>query len=145
MGYKLGRRSLANLEGVHPDLVAVVRHAINFSEQDFTVIEGVRTRERQLELYAQGRTKPGKIVTWTRNSRHFPGPDGLGRAVDIAPYPIDWASTPENLARFDAVAKAMFRAAMDLGLRIRWGADWDRDGKPREKGEHDSPHFELAD
>ena len=38
----------------------------------------------------------------------------------------------------------MFAAADDLNVAVRWGADWDRDGKPRERGESDSPHFELA-
>jgi peptidoglycan L-alanyl-D-glutamate endopeptidase CwlK len=41
------------------------------------------------------------------------------------------------------MAKAMLAAAKELGIGIRWGADWDSDGKPREKGETDSPHFEL--
>ena len=39
---------------------------------------------------------------------------------------------------------SMMRAARELKVPIRWGADWDRDGIPREKGETDSPHFELA-
>jgi peptidoglycan L-alanyl-D-glutamate endopeptidase CwlK len=37
----------------------------------------------------------------------------------------------------------MFAAAKELGVSIRWGADWDNDGNYREKGEYDSPHFEL--
>jgi peptidoglycan L-alanyl-D-glutamate endopeptidase CwlK len=53
---------------------------------------------------------------------------------------IDW----NNPAAFDLVAKAMFAAAKELGLPLRWGADWDKDGKPRERGETDSPHFEIG-
>jgi len=140
MTYVLGQRSLDRLAGVHPDLVAVLKRAISISPQDFTVLEGVRTQARQLELYAQGRTKPGQVVTWTKTSNHFKRADGYGYAVDIAPFPIDWNDTK----RFDAVAKAMFQAAKELGIGIRWGADWDRDGKPRERGESDSPHFELS-
>ena len=67
--YKLGNKSYSKLEGVHPDMIKVVERAIQLSQQDFTVIEGVRTPERQAELYAQGRTKPGNKVTWTM---HFP-------------------------------------------------------------------------
>jgi peptidoglycan L-alanyl-D-glutamate endopeptidase CwlK len=74
------------------------------------------------------------------NSRHLPGPDGMGRAVDLVPYPLDW-QTP---AKFDAIAKAMFAAAEQLGIGLRWGADWDGDGIEREDGENDSPHFELV-
>lgn len=141
MSITLGERSLARLHGVHPDLVNVVKRAAALSIQDFTVLEGVRTIERQRELYAQGRIKPGKIVTWTMHSKHFRNPvTGFGHAVDLAPWPIDW----NDAKKFDAVAKVMLRAADQLGIGIRWGGDWDRDGKPRERGESDSPHFELA-
>jgi len=140
MAYSLGSKSLEKLRGVEPRLISVVLRAIVLTKQDFSVTCGVRTREEQRKLYAQGRTKPGQVVTWTLNSRHFVDADGFGRAVDLAPYPLDW-NTP---SRFDAIAKAMFQAAKDLGVKIRWGADWDQDGKPRERGESDSPHFELA-
>ena len=126
---------------MHPDLVCVVKRAIEISEQDFMVLEGVRTLERQRELYAQGRTAPGQIVTWTLQSRHFAAPDGYGRAVDLVPWPIDW----QDPAKFDAIAEAMYAAAQNLDVALRWGADWDQDGKPRERGESDSPHFELVD
>jgi len=122
------------LDGLHPDLFRVVKRASE--DAVFIVIEGVRTQERQDKLYAQGRTEPGKIVTWTKSSKHI-----TGHAVDLGPVPLDWS----NIAGFDAIANAMLGAAAELGVAIRWGADWDRDGKPREKGEHDSPHFEMAD
>lgn len=99
------------------------------------MLEGVRTRARQQELYNQGRKTPGKIVTWTLKSNHI-----TGDAVDLIPYPLDW----NDLKAFDAIAEAMFKASKELGIPIRWGADWDQDGKPRERGETDSPHFELA-
>lgn len=137
----LGAKSLARLEGVHPNMVKVVKRAAALSSQDFTVLEGVRTPARQKELYAQGRTKPGNKVTWTLTSNHFVNAKtGYGHAVDLCPWPIDW----NDIAKFDAVSKAMFAASADLGIPIRWGVDWDRDGKPREKGESDSPHFELV-
>lgn len=122
------------MNGVHPSLVAVVRRALELTPVDFTVIEGVRTLDRQRELYAQGRTAPGKIVTWTMSSKHIEG-----RAVDLLPV-TGW----NDIASFDAVAKAMKQAGNELGVNIRWGADWNQNGKPREKGETDSPHFELG-
>ena len=132
--FKLEKRSEERLVGVNPALVAVVRRAIELSTVDFTVLEGKRTLERQQELFDQGRTKPGKIVTWTMKSKHLDGD-----AVDLVPFPVDWNDTK----KFDAIAKAMFAAASELGVKLRWGADWDGDGKPREKGEYDSPHFEI--
>ena len=134
MGFKLGKTSLARLVGVDECLVKVVMRAIEISEVDFTVLEGLRSLERQRELYAQGRTTPGKIVTWTMNSRHIEG-----KAVDLVPYPLNW----NDLEKFDKIKDAMFQAAREIDVNLRWGADWDGDGKYREKGEYDSPHFEL--
>ena len=134
MGFVLGKTSLARLKGVDECLVKVVKRAIEISEIDFTVMEGVRTLDRQRELYAQGRTAPGKIVTWTMKSRHIEG-----KAVDLVPYPLDW----NDIEKFNKIKDAMFQAAREQDVNLRWGADWDGDGKYREKGEYDSPHFEL--
>ena len=143
MSFRFSALSRSRLKGVHPDLIRVVDRALMLSSVDFMVIEGVRTPERQRALYAQGRTKPGRIVTWTLRSRHLVQADGFGHAVDLAPYPLDWEG-PARFPKFDAIARAMFAAADDLGVAIRWGADWDRDGKSRERGDSDSPHWELA-
>ena len=119
MSYKLGTRSLQNLSGVHPDLVAVVKLAISITEQDFTVIEGIRNINRQREL-----VKAGKSTTM--NSRHI-----TGHAVDMVPWPVDW----NDLERFEVVAEAMKAAAEELDIPIVWGGDW--------KSFYDAPHFEL--
>lgn len=137
--FELGFRSRKNLEGVHPKLIAVIERALKISKQDFMVICGVRTKEQQQALYDQGRKTPGPIVTWTLNSRHLPAKDGFGHAVDLVPSPVDWSDTK----KFDAIADAMFAAAKELKLNLRWGADWDSDGKRRERGEGDNPHFEF--
>lgn len=139
---KLNSTSEKRLVGVDPRLVAVVRRAVEKLPFNVLVVEGLRSLERQKDLYAQGRTKPGRKVTWTMNSNHLKQANGFGAAVDLAPLngaQIDW----NDLKKFDAIAKAMFEAAEELGIRIRWGADWDQDGNPRERGESDSPHFEL--
>lgn len=131
------------LEGVHPQLVEIVKNAVLKLPFSVLVVEGVRSLERQRELYAQGRNKPGKIVTWTMSSKHIRQVDGFGHAVDLVPYidgKIDW--TPGK--NFDTIADALFEVAKASKTRIRWGADWDQDGKRRERGETDSPHFELA-
>lgn len=160
MAITLGQRSLSRLDGVHPDLVRVVKRAaiMATADEDFTVLEGIRSKEQMCINYGKGRTTaqceakgvPGKYakpkvakVTWLSdpfNSNHRRRADGYGRAVDLAPFPIDW----NDHARFDRLANLMFRAASIEGVAIRWGADWDRDGKARERGESDSPHFELA-
>lgn len=150
--FKLSELSLKRLEGVHPDLVAVVKRAIELSDVDFAVLEGVRTADQAYINWGKGRTVaqlrakgvPTKYaqphlpkVTWLSeplNSKHI-----KGNAVDLAPLPIDW----NNFKRFDQVAKAMKLASEELGVKVKWGADWDGDGIYREKGETDSPHFEI--
>lgn len=141
MAYKFSQASVDAMKGVHPKLVAVLLRAIALSSVDFKVIEGVRSKERQEALYAQGRTKPGKVVTWTLNSNHFIQPStGYGHAVDILPAPYDW----KDMKQFDLVADAIMAAAKELGVKVRHGADWDMDGIRREKGETDAPHFEIV-
>jgi len=136
---KLSATSLSKLAGVDPRLVRVVNTAASLAkpEEDFSVLEGLRTLARQRRLYAQGRTRPGPVVTWTLNSKHIEG-----KAVDLLPYPEGWGA---STARFNALAALMFKAAAQEKVSLRWGADWDRDGKPRERGETDSPHFEIVD
>jgi len=119
MGYKLGTRSLQNLSGVHPDMVDVVKRAIEITEVDFTVIEGIRHIDRQRQLLKEGKST-------TLNSRHI-----TGHAVDMVPWPVDW----EDLDRFEAMAEAMKDAAEELDISIVWGGDW--------KSFYDAPHFEL--
>lgn len=139
--FSFSDRSLNNLKGVHPKLVAIVKRALELSSCDFTVLEGVRSQERQNDLWAQGRTKPGPVVTWVQTSgTHGIQPDGYGHAVDLAPYPIDWS----DVKRFELVAEAMFAAAKEAGVKLRWGGDWNMNETPHERGEYDNPHFELA-
>lgn len=118
MGYSLGSKSRQKLQGVHPDLVAVVERAIEISEQDFSVGEGLRSIDRQHELYNTGRSK-------TLNSRHL-----TGHAVDLFPYPISW-----DWEYFYPIAEAMKTAAEELDIPLEWGGDW--------KGFPDGPHFQL--
>jgi len=119
MPYKLGTRSLQNLSGVHPDMVAVVKRAIEISEQDFSVIEGIRNINRQRELVKSG-------ASTTMNSRHL-----TGHAVDIAPYPLSW-----EWEYFYPIADAMKQAAEELDIDLEWGGDW--------KSFPDGPHYQLS-
>ncbi len=128
----------SKLEGVKPDLIRVVERAAEVCTFDVLVTEGVRTKERQASLYAQGRTAPGKKVTWTMNSKHI-----TGDAVDVVPYvdkKIDW----DDVILFVTLGEAMLAAAKELSVLIRWGYDWDGDGILKEKGEYDGPHYEIV-
>lgn len=132
--YTLSKASEEKLIGVHPDLVRVVRRAIEITEIDFKVGEGVRTIERQRKLVAEGKSK-------TLNSRHIPGRDGLGKAVDLWAMPDGRVSWEQR--HYVEMAKHVLTAAQELGIAIRWGGDWDQDGDWRDERFFDGPHFEL--
>lgn len=125
--FKLSTASENTMQGVHADLVKVVRRAIELSSVDFKVIEGKRTMARQKELFAKGATQ-------TMNSRHL-----TGHAVDLLPLPVDW----NNRKPFELVSQAMFAAAKELNIKIRWGGDWNENGKSADEKFYDGPHFEL--
>lgn len=121
MPFVLGSKSLAKLNGVHPDLVKVVKAAIKLSEVDFTVLEGLRTLTRQKQLLAAGATK-------TLNSRHL-----TGHAVDLGALiggTVRW-----DWPLYFKIADAMKAAAADLGIPLEWGGDW--------RTFKDGPHFQL--
>ena len=120
MTYVLGKRSLQRLEGVHPDLVRVVKRAITLTPVDFTVLEGLRTLARQKQLVAAGASK-------TMNSRHL-----TGHAVDLGAYvggQVRW-----DWPLYHKIAAAVKEAARLEGVPIEWGGDW------RWK---DGPHWQL--
>jgi len=155
--FVLGAASLKELEGVHPDLVRVVKRAIKLTAQDFSVHDGLRTLEEQKRLVASGASQ-------TLNSMHRPQSDGFGHAVDLVPY-INGKLRWEWPAIYP-IAAAMWQAARDEGVSIRWGGAWinlndikigtpgamvsavDAYGAARRKiGKRaftDGPHFELA-
>lgn len=121
MAFVLGKRSLKRLEGVHPDLVKVVEKAITLTTVDFTVLEGVRTKDRQQELFQRGATK-------TMNSRHL-----TGHAVDLGAWVnggVRW-----DWPLYYQIANAMKMAALEEGVDLEWGGDW--------KSFKDGPHYQL--
>ncbi len=156
MSFKLGKRSLERLEGVDERMVEIVKLAITLSKNDFTVLEGLRTKERQAELVKAGNSQ-------TMKSKHLEG-----KAVDLGAYdPVTGIRWEENA--YFPIADAMAEAAKKLDIKLCWGAawavpehaypyncaDWDGDMKSCWKAYHDlrrsqgrrgfndMPHFEL--
>lgn len=121
MAFSFGTRSLQRLVGVHPDLVKVMRRAIEISDLDFTVLEGRRTLARQKQLLKEG-------ATTTLNSRHI-----TGHAVDIAPLiggKVRW-----DWPLYNRLALIVKQAAKDVNVPVEWGGDW--------KKFKDGPHWQL--
>jgi peptidoglycan L-alanyl-D-glutamate endopeptidase CwlK len=121
MTYSFGNKSKERLSGVHPDLVKVIEEAIKESPLDFSITEGLRTKERQQELFSAGKSQ-------TMNSRHL-----TGKAVDIAV--IKDGTVTWDFKYYQLVADHIKGVATKLGIPLVWGGDW--------VSFRDGPHFEL--
>lgn len=119
--FKLSKRSIERMAGVHPDLVRVVEEAIKITPIDFGITCGTRTVAQQRVLVATGKSQ-------TMNSRHL-----TGHAVDVVAMIDGKASW--DMKDYKTIALAFKRAAKSLGISIKWGGDW--------HGFADGPHFEL--
>jgi peptidoglycan LD-endopeptidase CwlK len=128
--YKFSRKSKAKLETCHPDLQRVFNEAIK--HVDFTILEGIRSLERQQELVRSGASK-------TLNSMHIEKPDGTSHAVDAIAYPIQW----DNYNRNYLFAGFIKGIAAGMGIKLRLGSDWNGDFDTTDQSFHDLPHFEL--
>ena len=125
--YKFGKRSRERLKGVDARLVNVLNELIKI--MDVTIIEGLRSKERQEQLLAQGKTK-------TKYSKHIEG-----KAVDLAPYPINW----EDREMFHYMGGMLRGIGKAMGVNIRWGGDWDSDGDIHDNKFDDLVHVEIKD
>ena len=101
---RFGKRSKQRLKGVDSRLISVLNEVVKYF--DITVIEGLRSQERQNELVAQGKSK-------TKFGKHV-----QGKAVDIAPYPIDWNARDD----FHYLGGFVLGVASKMGIDVRWGA-----------------------
>lgn len=142
---ELDARSLSRLEGVHDDLVEVVKLAFHIGEQPFIVTEGLRTLDRQKQLVAAGASK-------TMRSRHL-----TGHAIDVAAFidaDGDGQKDPNEAVRWDwplyfKIADAMRQAAEQLEVPVEWGGHWrllNGNGPVKEDDLAkfaDGPHFQL--
>lgn len=152
MSFTFGTRSEGELVGVHPKLVGVVRRALEVTQIDFAVIDGLRTVEQQNEYVRTGASK-------TMASKHLPQHDGYSHAVDLVP--CVFGKPRWELPLCFQVALAVKQAAVEQGIPITWGACWDKrlnelapnlaraveDYKLRHAGADfiDAPHFQLTE
>lgn len=132
---EFGPQSEKQLATCHPDLVKVLRHAIKFF--DFSVIEGFRDQATQDRDFQKGVTK----LRWP-NGNHNSNPS---KAADCMPYPVDWSDRPDNIRRTCYMAGIIMASARELGIKLRWGGDWNQNDDTRDEGDfRDWDHFELV-
>ncbi len=122
---KFGKRSKERLRGVDARLVSVLNELVKI--MDVTIIEGLRSEQRQEKLLKEGSTK-------TKFSKHI-----TGKAVDLAPYPIDW----NDRDRFHYMGGMIRGIAKQLNVPVRWGGDWDSDGETKDNRFDDLVHVEI--
>lgn len=125
--YKFSDASLAELQTVDERLQAVFMEVIK--HWDCQVLDGIRTIEEQRKNVQKG-------VSKTMGSKHL-----TGMAVDVAPYPVNWKDTE----RFYAFGGFVIGVATMMGIKLRWGGDWDSDRDLRDQTFMDLPHFELVE
>lgn len=128
MGFQFSKRSLERMEGVDPRLKEIAKHAITISKIDFGIPQdgGLRTAERQAELFADGKSKADGVKNKSRHQS--------GMALDVYAYVDGKASwETEHLA---LVAAAMLQSASILGYKLEWGGHF--------ISFYDAPHFQLA-
>ena len=130
---KFGKRSKERLRGVDAKLQNVLNEVVKYF--DITIIEGLRSQDRQNELVAQGKSK-------TKFGKHVDG-----KAVDIAPYPIDWNARDD----FHLLGGFVLGVASQMGVKIRWGGDWSASSlfqgqrTTKDNNFDDLVHFEILD
>lgn len=126
-----GKASQEKLATCDPRLQKVFNEVIKHF--DCTVIEGHRGEEAQNKAFAEGKSK----LKYPQG-KHNKIPS---LAADVLPYPIDWNDT--NRMRY--FAGFVVGIAATMGIKLRWGGDWNQNTELKDNSFNDLPHFELVD
>lgn len=124
------------MKGVDASLVTVVRLAIRRTPIDFGVADkgGLRTAQEQYQLYMAGASQCDGFVKLSKHQS--------GEAVDLIPFVGNKAI--DNKEMMCVVAGVMFSCASEVGIRLRWGLDWNQNGDIRDNKFNDMYHFEKV-
>ncbi len=126
---EFSKQSLERLSTAHPDLQVLFREVVEMF--DCSVLGGHRDQETQDRYFDEGKSQ----LKWP-NGKHNKIPS---EAVDVAPCPIDWTDT----SRFYYFAGYVKGVADQLGIKIRFGGDWNQDTQVKDENFLDLVHFEL--
>lgn len=145
--YKFGESSLERLKTCHKDIQLILNELIKF--YDFSVLEGIRTTERQQMLFKEGKSKLDGVKQLSKHQ----GVKGVSMAVDILPYSKGedaFSGMEKDNRRFytmmgmvKAIAKKLLEQKK-ITHDVRFGLDWDGDDTYRDNTFDDLPHFELV-
>lgn len=126
---KFDAGSAKRLKNAHPLLQKLMNEAIK--KTPFMILDSQRGRAAQELAFKQKRTK-----VHFGNSAHNWSP---AIALDVVPLPVDW----KNTKAFVALSQVILPLAKELGIPIRWGGDWNMNGKTSDEKFVDMPHYEL--
>lgn len=147
---KFGAHSRVKLMTCHPDLVRLMEAVVE--DYDCTILDGARTEVDQLDKIKRGLSK----VTNVTDSKHVVSEEQpLSDAVDAAPFPVIWPVPGDanynvgkyvhDVGRFYHFAGYVKAKAKELGIKIRWGGDWDSDADFGDQKFDDLDHFERVE
>jgi peptidoglycan L-alanyl-D-glutamate endopeptidase CwlK len=134
--YKFGPSSLAKLETCDPRLQLVMKAVLAQGIMDMSVTEGHRDQKTQDRYFAEKKSRV-KFPNGKHNS--YPS-----MAVDVAPYVGGFVSY--DTRHCCHLAGLILGIAASLGVKLRWGGNWDMDGEPiTDQDFQDLVHYELID
>jgi peptidoglycan L-alanyl-D-glutamate endopeptidase CwlK len=138
--YGFGKTSRSRLDTCHPDLILIAETAIQ--HVNFSIICGERDEEEQEKAFNEGNSK-----VHFPNSSHNKKPS---MAFDAMPYfkekpHIRWDEKAHcsYLAGILIMTAEMLYAQGKITHKLKWGADWDKDGYQNDHKFIDRPHYEL--
>lgn len=146
--YTFGKTSRERLDTCHKDIVTIMEEVIKY--YDFSILEGIRTTEKQQEYFNTGRSQLDGI---NKKSNHQDDGSGKSRAIDIMPFKKGenaFSGKVKDNMRFYYLAGLVKMASIKLKEEgkithnIRWGGDWDSDDVYTDQNFDDFPHFELV-
>lgn len=133
-----GTASTNRLATVVPELQLLATNVLAYEIIDFAVTDGRRSKERQNQYFAEGRSK----VKWPKSRHNVMHPDDLAKALDMTPF-VNGVLSYEK-THCCVLAGIVLSEAKRLGLNLRWGGNWDRDLEPvTDQTFQDLVHYEL--
>lgn len=126
---QFSKQSADRLATCHPDLQRLFTAVLQLF--DCTVLEGHRGQQAQDLAFASGQSK----VKWPEG-KHNKLPS---LAVDVTPYPIDF----NDINRIYYFAGHVMGMASMMGIKIRYGGDWNHNTEVKDESFKDLVHFEL--
>ncbi|MFW6272632.1 MAG: M15 family peptidase [bacterium] len=132
---RFGRTSKRRLITCDPRLQ--ILFSIVCDSFDCTIIEGRRDKETQDKYFREGKSK----LQWPHSKHNVLESNMPSKAVDVAPYIDGKISWKTNQCYY--FAGYVIKTAETLGIKIRWGGDWDSDRNVNDQSFNDLVHFEL--